>query len=294
MTSRGFRWGRNGRDSPALSRRMMRGHRARDGRDGILAIMEAMIPVHGGEVWAEDRGSGEPALVLLHPGWGDSSIWDGVLARLPGGHRVIRYDRRGYGRSPAPATHFTDLGDLSAVLDRLEVRRAVLAGHSGGGGTAIGLALAEPGRVRSLVLAAPGVSDYPWPDDGPFYGEFDPLLAAGDREGLVALGLKTWAAGGHDAPAQTQIRGAVATFLAEGGLLDPDPPALGRLAEITARADVLVGDLDDPVVIECAKVVAAGVAHGHLISVPGADHLLPLREPGLLARLLTAHLTPDT
>lgn len=253
--------------------------------------MESMIPVPRGEVWAEERGAGEPALVLLHPGWGDSGIWDGVLARLPRRNRVIRYDRRGYGRSPAPAVRFTDLGDLSAVLGRLEVRDAVVAGHSGGGATAIGLALAEPGRVRSLVLAAPGVSDYPWPDDGPFYGEFGPLYAAGDQEGLVALGLKTWAAAGRDPAAEAQIRGAVATFLAEGGLLDPDPPAVGRLAEITARADVLVGDLDDPAVIDCAKTVAAGLPRGRLTTVPGADHLLPLREPALLARIVSGHLT---
>ena len=44
--------------------------------------MEQMVPVGGGEVWVRDSGgSGVPA-VLLHPGWGDSGIWDDVAARL--------------------------------------------------------------------------------------------------------------------------------------------------------------------------------------------------------------------
>jgi 3-oxoadipate enol-lactonase len=258
---------------------------------GILAVMELMVSVNGGEVRAEDRGSGDPAVLLLHPGWGDSSIWDGVLDRLPEGARVVRYDSRGYGRSPAPATEYTELGDLEAVLERLDVSDAVVAGHSGGGATALGLALAHPDRVRSLVLIAPGVSDYPWPEHEPFYAGFGPLYEAGDREGLVTLGLKTWAAAGHDAAAEAQIRAAVGAFFAQGDFLRPDPPALGRLHEITVRTDVMVGDLDDPGVIDCARAVAAGIPGSRLLTVAGADHLLPLRDPALVARIISGHLT---
>lgn len=258
---------------------------------GILPVMELMVPVNDGEVWAEDRGSGDPAVVLLHPGWGDSSIWCGVLDRLPEGARVLRYDSRGYGRSPAPVAEYTELGDLATVLERLDVSDAVVAGHSGGGATALGLALAHPDRVRSLVLIAPGVSDYPWPEHEPFYAGFGPLYEVGDREGLVALGLKTWAATDQDDAAEAQIRGAVDAFFAQGGFLRPDPPALARLHEITVRTDVLVGDLDEPGVIDCARAVAAGIPGSRLLRIPGADHLLPLRDPALVARIISAHLT---
>lgn len=253
--------------------------------------MELMVSVNGGEVWAEDRGSGDPAVVLLHPGWGDSSIWGGVLDLLPEGARVVRYDSRGYGHSPAPATEFSELGDLETIVERLDVSDAVVAGHSGGGATALGLALTHPDRVRSLVLIAPGVSDFPWPDHGPFYGEFGPLYEAGDREGLVALGLKTWAAAGHDAAAEAQIRSAVGAFFAQGSCYRPDPPALGRLHAITVRTDAVVGDLDEPCVIDCARAVAAGIPGSRLLTVPGADHLIPLRDPALVARIISAHLT---
>jgi 3-oxoadipate enol-lactonase len=74
--------------------------------------MEMTVPVDGGEVWAEDTGGDGAPLVLMHPGWGDPTIWDPLLGRLAARHRVIRYDARGYGRSPAPAAPVA--GQLSA------------------------------------------------------------------------------------------------------------------------------------------------------------------------------------
>lgn len=245
------------------------------------------MPVPGGHVWADDGGGEGPVLVLLHPGWGDSSIWLPVLERLPPRFRVIRYDTRGFGRSPAPAAPFTQLGDLAAVLGSRDVDRAILVGHSGGGGTAIALALADPGRVRGLALLAPGVPDYPWPPDDPYAAEFDRLFANGDREGLARLGLRTWAAAGADAAARAQVRGAAAAFFRLGDCERADPPAYGRLTEVRAPAVVLLGDREYPMVARCAADVAAAIPGCRLARAPGADHLLPLRVPGLIAGLVS-------
>jgi len=250
--------------------------------------MELSVPVDGGEVWAEDAGGDGTPLVLMHPGWGDSTIWDPVLDRLDARRfRVIRYDARGYGRSPAPAAPYTQLGDLAAVLDHLGVRHAALVAHSGAGGPAIGLALAQPPRVSALVLVAPGVQDYPWPQDEPFGQQFGALFAAGDRDGLVELGLRTWAAADAGPAARAQIRSAVATFFAQGSFERPDPPAYARLGEVRAPSVLAVGDLEYPMVRECAERIAAGIPGCRLVVVPGADHLLPLRAPGLLADLIS-------
>jgi 3-oxoadipate enol-lactonase len=251
--------------------------------------MELAIPVEGGEVWAEDTGDGRP-LVLMHPGWGDSAIWDPVLGRLAARYRVIRYDARGYGRSPASAVPFTHLADLAAVLDHLDVPQAALVAHSGAGGPAVGLALAQPERVSALVLVAPGVQDYPWPPDDPYFQEFEALYTVGDRDGLVALGLRTWAAAGDDPAAQAQIRSAVAAFLQPGDHERAEPPAYPRLAEIRAPSVVAIGDLDYPMVRDCAERIAGGIPGCTLIVVPGADHLLPLRTPDALADIIGAHV----
>jgi 3-oxoadipate enol-lactonase len=247
--------------------------------------VELSVPVSGGHLWADDVGGDGAAIVLLHPGWGDSSIWLPVLDRLPSHCRVIRYDTRGFGKSPAPAAPFSQLGDLAAVLDNRGADRVVLVGHSGGGGTAIGLALADPARVHGLLLLAPGVHDYPWPPDDPYFKRFGELHAAGDWDGLADLGLRTWAAAGADLAARAQIRGAVAAFSRLGDYEQPDPPAYSRLGQIRVPAAVVVGDKEYPMVARCAADIATRIADCQQIPAPGADHLLPLRAPAMIAEL---------
>jgi 3-oxoadipate enol-lactonase len=262
---------------------------AGDHARGTIADVESMVPVDGGEIWADDSGGDGTALVLLHPGWGNADIWLPMLQRLPPGYRVIRYDARGYGRSPAPSAPFTQLGDLIAVVEHAGIEHVVPVAHSGGGGTALGLALTDPGRVRSMILLAPGVQDYPWPEDDPYFARFNALYSAGDREGLTALGLRTWAAAGGGPDATEQVRSAVAGFFGEGGFLRPDPPAYGRLGEIGVPTVVATGDRDYPMVIECGQSIAARIPASRHILVPGADHLLPLRAPSLLLELIAQY-----
>ncbi len=76
--------------------------------------MQAMVRVGVDELWADDTGGTGHPVVLLHPGVGDSTIWDAVLPGLAARYRVIRYDVRGYGRSPAATTEYVLLwrGDI--------------------------------------------------------------------------------------------------------------------------------------------------------------------------------------
>jgi pimeloyl-ACP methyl ester carboxylesterase len=60
--------------------------------------MEKIVEVAGGTVWAEDTGGSGAPVVLLHPGIGDSRIWDPIVPRLPARYRLIRYDARGTAR----------------------------------------------------------------------------------------------------------------------------------------------------------------------------------------------------
>ncbi len=248
--------------------------------------MELTVPVDGGHLWADDTGGGGPVLALLHPGWGDSSIWLPMLGSLRPRYRVIRYDTRGFGRSPAPEAPFAQLNDLIAVLDHCGVTEVMLVGHSGGGGTAVGLALADPRRVRKLLLLAPGVPGYPWPPDDPYFTEMEGLFAAGDRDGIAALGMRTWAAAGAGQGAEAQVRGATDAYFRLGDFELPDPPAYDRLGRIQVPTAVVIGERDLPAVIRCAEQVAARIPGCHLIAAPGADHMLPLRVPGQLAELI--------
>ncbi len=246
--------------------------------------MELRIPVGGGgEVWAEHlAGRGVP-VVLLHPGVGDSRVWDPVMPRLVERHRLVRYDVRGYGRSVLPTSEFSLVEDLVSVLDQLGLEQVVLVGCSMGGDTALGLALREPARVRALVLLCPGVSGFPWPDEPELDAEYDALAEARDVPGLVQFGLRLWAASGADDAATAQLEAAVPAWLDQADHLRKDPPVYDRLHEIQAPSVVMVGDQDRPILTAVAGAAAARIPDSEFIWLPGADHLPSLRTPDQVA-----------
>jgi non-heme chloroperoxidase len=100
----------------------------------IVVGQENSTPI---ELYFEDHGSGDP--VVLLSGWPlDSRSWEPqVYALLEAGHRVITYDRRGFGQSSRPTEGYdfnTLAGDLDKLLTTLDVREATLVGFSLGTG----------------------------------------------------------------------------------------------------------------------------------------------------------------
>ena len=91
----------------------------------------------GIEIFYEDHGAGQP-VVLIHGYPLSGRAWDRqVPALLDAGYRVITYDRRGFGQSSQPASGYdydTFAADLNALLEHLDLREAVLVGHSMGTG----------------------------------------------------------------------------------------------------------------------------------------------------------------
>jgi len=85
----------------------------------------------------EDHGSGQP-VVLIHGYPLSGASWEKqTAALLSAGHRVITYDRRGFGKSSQPTTGYnydTFAEDLHKVIEHLELRDFTLAGFSMGGG----------------------------------------------------------------------------------------------------------------------------------------------------------------
>src|SRR6185437_5215428 len=145
---------------------------------------------------ADTRTTDRPArlaaheLVLLHGQPGSPADWQPVTARLPAQLHAIAADRPGYGSSPLPAGGFA--ANARAVLDDLDARgitRAVLVGHSYGGGVALAAAALAPRRVEAVILLA---SVGPGCVNG-----WDKLLAApgtGQLCALVAWRLTPWIA----------------------------------------------------------------------------------------------------
>lgn len=108
------------------------------------------------ELYYEDHGSGSP-VVLIH-GWPlNGASWEKqVDALLGAGHRVITYDRRGFGRSSKPGIGYnydTFASDLDKLLKKLNLKKAALVGFSMGSGEVTRyIAKYGTGRVRKAVL----------------------------------------------------------------------------------------------------------------------------------------------
>ena len=130
------------------------------------------------EIYYEDHGAGQP-VVLIHGYPLSGRAWDKqVPVLLEAGHRVVTYDRRGFGKSSQPASGYdydTFAADLDTLLEHLDVYGAVLAGHSMGTGEVTRyLGRYGPARVAKGVLISP-IPPY--------------LLQAGDNPEGVPQGL---------------------------------------------------------------------------------------------------------
>ena len=244
-------------------------------------MTEMTIAVDGGEVWADDSGGDGPPLVLLHPGVGDSRIWEPLLPALTSEYRVIRYDARGYGRSPAPTAKFTLLADLIAVLDHFALDRTPIVGCSQGGGSALGLALAQPERVSALVLLCPGIPGYAWPDDPAAGAAFERAIPEG-VPAVAEVMLQLWGAAGRTPEVMEQLYSAARAGLSNDEFEEEDPPVFDRLGEIAVPTSLMIGDADRPALIDSNYQAAARSPGCVLIEVPGLDHLPPLRVPELV------------
>jgi non-heme chloroperoxidase len=112
------------------------------------------------DVYYEDHGAGSGVVLLSgFPLRGDS--WEKQIddALLREGHRVITYDRRGFGRSSQPSTGYdfdTLASDLNTLMTTLDLQQAVLVGHSAGTGEIVRFLSAYGSRrVTTAVLIAP-------------------------------------------------------------------------------------------------------------------------------------------
>jgi non-heme chloroperoxidase len=111
------------------------------------------------DLYYEDHGSGAP-VVLIHGYPLSGRAWDKqVPVLLERGHRVITYDRRGFGKSSQPAIGYdynTFAADLDALIEKLDLRDATLVGHSMGTGEVTRyLGSYGSARVASGVLISP-------------------------------------------------------------------------------------------------------------------------------------------
>ena len=250
--------------------------------------MGELIPAGPDQLWLDDSGGSGVPLVLLHPGITDSAIWDRTLP-LFGEHRVVRYDRRGFGGSPRATEPFNAMADLLTVLDHLGVEQAHLVGNSMGGETSLALAVTHPARVASMTLLCPGVGGYPWPDPSPeeadVYRRYGEAKEAQDVDTLVEIGLGEWYRSGVDDFLTTQMRRSVEVDFVQDDLEQPNPEQWDLLDEVVVPTMVIAGELDPSDSLQASLDLAERIPGAELLRLD-ADHVPQYRDPRAVAEAI--------
>ena len=267
------------------------------------------IAVAGSRLFYEECAGGQavgsaagPALVLVHDGVMGAATWDAVWPALCARFHVVRYDRRGKGRSPAPTAPFSQVADLAALLADRGVARATVVGSSAGGALALDFALAHPDRVERLILLGPVVGGMPTSEhfQARERANFAPLIERGDVEAAAVLQAEDRYA---LAPGSTEARRTVLAYLRRnpqnlrGALTDgrfqerPAVPAAARLGEVHVPTLILVGESDIPDVQAHAGAIELGVGSARREVVAGAGHLPQLEQPALVADRVIAFIS---
>jgi len=113
------------------------------------------VEINNIDLYYEDQGTGKP-IVLIHGFPFDHHLWDRQVEILADHHRVITPDLRGFGQSDAPEGPYTMTqyaADIIALLDLLQIDRAIIAGLSMGGYISLAIAEQYPERLDGLVLS---------------------------------------------------------------------------------------------------------------------------------------------
>ena len=255
----------------------------------------SFLQVDGTKLYYEECGSAPQVVVLVHDGVLHSAAWDGVWPDFCKHFHAIRYDRRGYGRSPIATQGYYATDDLAAVLRHLKLKRVALVGSSHGGEISINFTLDHPEMVEQLVLVGAVVGGMPYTKH--FLERGDALgkpLEKGDIEGAIAAATKDkyLIAPGNDAARKrmAEILSANPQDLTHPELELPVKPALPRLGEIHIPTLLLVGDADIPDVHAHAGAIEAGVPTARRVVISGTGHLMYLEKPAEFSQIVIEFL----
>jgi 3-oxoadipate enol-lactonase len=241
--------------------------------------------------------SGAPVLVLGNSLGTTIELWEPQLDALGRRFRLLRYEHRGHGGSPAPPGPYaiSDLGaDVLALLDEFEVATAYYAGVSLGGMVGMWLAANAPGRIEALALCCTSACLQPtqlWVD----------RAAAVRSQGLASISRQVvgrWFTAAYEAAHPGTVARFVTTLerdvAPEGyaGCCDAIAAMDLRplLASVTAPTLVVAGAEDPATPPWHGAVIASAIPGARLRVIRGAAHLANVSSAAEFSATLLGHL----
>ena len=254
------------------------------------------------DLYWEEAGEGPP-VVLVHEAVADSRMWDPQWETFPRSHRTIRFDQRGYGRSPLEPGVISHAQDLVDLLDAVGLERTSLVGGSLGGRVALEVAVAQPDRVEKLVLLNPGGPGHDWSEEVQAgWAEEEAALERKDVNAAVEVNLRMWFDGPRRSPGDvdSKLRAKVGEMqrrafevqLPVGDdvheeLLVPD--LAERLGDVRTPTLVVIGEDDAPDIHAIGDRLVREIPDARRATMPGA-HVASLEHPAEFDRIVLEFL----
>jgi pimeloyl-ACP methyl ester carboxylesterase len=242
------------------------------------------VDVGGHHLRVGVEGRGPPDFVCLHGLADGLDVWHAMLAPLAARGRVVVLDQRAHGGSEAPPGPYRreDLAaDVLAILDRLDIARAALIGHSLGGVVAMTAALARPERIAGLVLL--GTASQASPEVARWYEQ---IARAAETEGLEGLARAIFGPATRRALRGNAEGLAHVTRCLKGLAEDPLTP---RLHALECPVLIVAGDAD-PMGVGPSVVIQRHLPGATLEVIPGHGHWVHVSAPDALLALIDRFL----
>jgi pimeloyl-ACP methyl ester carboxylesterase len=242
----------------------------------------------------DEAGSG-PAVVLVHAGIADRSMWSAHLQPLAGaGYRALAFDLPGFGDAPVAPGPQAPWEDLLGSLDELGIGDAALVGNSFGGAVALRVAVVAPARVRALAMVSAPVDEVEISDRlRAVWTAEEEALERGDVDAAVAAVVDAWTL--RDSPPELRERvgamyrhGIEVQLAAEEPEEAPDPVEEDPdwPARVTMPVLLAAGERDMPDMQEGVHVLGGRLPHARCEFIAGAGHLAPLETPDAFRSLV--------
>lgn len=248
-----------------------------------------------------DGREGAPWLILSNSLGASAEMWDPQIPALAEHFQVLRYDTRGHGKSdvlPGPYTFDQLVGDVIALMDRLDIDKARFMGLSKGGMTGLGLAISHPDRIERVVCAD-ARSDAP----PPFKAMWDERIAKVEENGMSGIvdgTMATWFTPGWVAANPTaaeRVRrmilshepaGYIANCRALKGL-----DYFRYLGRVSIPVLYVGGSEDKGAPPEVMQAMADATPGGRYVEIPDAAHVANINAPEAFNSAVIEFLTAE-
>ncbi len=256
-----------------------------------------IVHADGCPLWVEVEGPAQAPVLMLSNSLGtDLHMWDAQVAAFTQRFRLVRYDRRGHGKSGVPAGPYTmeRLGrDALAIADALRIAKLHWCGLSMGGMVGMWLAAHAPQRIDRLILSNTSCHD---PEPAVWNERINAVAASGGLKSLADRVMTLWFSPQFRARspqavapllamlAATPVAGYIACCEA---IRDMDHREI--LSRISAPTLVIAGRQDQATPVAAAQFIHSRIA-GAGLTILEAAHIANVEQPAAYAQAVLAFL----